>query len=1007
MKESHITLRSFVLGVIFSALFAALTVYFSNIKQLYVSSTQIPVLPYVLLFVAVLFVNPICRLIRIIRPFSAAEILIVFIMGFVSAGISTFGLCAQVVPVMGNLFNKHWNNDQTEWNRHIVPFVNEQYFVAEPGIQKAALAYREAVNQARKTKGIYDSALDLLKAKEMLKAGETALRAAESSEEDEAGRASGPRVHKDPMGPEDRSAGAGKAFAISRAEMMIRGTRESYQEALARWELKTAKDENLTTMPIEEVVEQYPSLIEGHEALAQERREALRELEIQAFEKVDQYRRGLPPELRAFPGLFPTGDDTFDSYTARLRRFRYGMKALRDLTSAYKAEADSSARFKTSLEEAISSLKIIGDTKGLESRKETLNYQLENIRNELSRCENSLTDLHEKSRFADPRGKKALEKQIDKLNIEKQKLQNVQEEIADHLEKTGKQEEVTRRVASVIGEVSHLRQDLDASPPVSSRMAKQRLAGVMRRFPSFDASLRRYFLGDIPWSVWIPPLLRWGILIALTYVALMAFNLLIFRQWAHNEKLIFPLAQLTEDLAGADSQKDGAIPAVFRSALFWVGAGISGGVLGWNLLCATQAIPGLQEINLANYWRDFIQNSPLQGLVPWTRSAIFFTMIGISFLIPQKISFSLWFFSVLYMIQLLVLVRLGHGTNEQMFPIDWCYTMNFRTAEGAGALLVFSLVVLYKCRKYIMCFFFPLSISDLDGPEQKELRVSSFLFIFGSLAIILILWLGMKAHLGHAVFFYVAILLITIGLIRAVAEGGILGFQAYSGPFHLIRSIFGMDKSWTAPSLFSPLMVYYAVFFFDLKTFIAPAMANAIKIRDDLKMKRGRFHLAIFAAIAIAVVVAAGAEIMLSYSRGADNMNGWFHTSFPKMLFDQMASMAKTPPEVSRSGQLWVVTGAVLMAALLYFRQTCFWLPHPLGFIMLVNPIMGVYWFSILIGWIAKSLVTKYGNKDTYAKMRCLFIGLIAGELILVVLAMIFSIMLDANIGIDLNRNYD
>ena len=247
---------------------------------------------------------------------------------------------------------------------------------------------------------------------------------------------------------------------------------------------------------------------------------------------------------------------------------------------------------------------------------------------------------------------------------------------------------------------------------------------------------------------------------------------------------------------------------------------------------------------------------------------------------------------------------------------------------------------------------------------------------------------------------------ITIGLIRAVAEGGILAFQAPCGPFHLIRAFAGMRKLWTAPSLFAPLLIYYSVFFFDLKTFIAPAMATTIKIRDDLKMKRTRFHVAIIAGILIATSVALYTEITMAYvpGRGADNMQGWFNTAFPKSLYDQIASMSKSPPEAAPAERMWTLSGAGLMVLLLFFRQRCFWLPHPLGLIMLVNPIMGTYWFSIMLGWMAKTLVTKYGNKETYTKVKGAFIGLIAGELCIVALSLVLSIVLEKKIKIDLNR---
>ena len=96
-----------------------------------------------------------------------------------------------------------------------------------------------------------------------------------------------------------------------------------------------------------------------------------------------------------------------------------------------------------------------------------------------------------------------------------------------------------------------------------------------------------------------------------------------------------------------------------------------------------------------------------------------------------------------------------------------------------------------------------------------------------------------------------------------------------------------------------------------------------------------------------------------------------------------------------------LLAGALFGYALLWVAPVAMLI----GMVMLVNPIMRAYWFSILIGWLAKSLVTKYGNKDTYARIRGLFIGLIVGELFIVVLSMVLSLALEARMGIDLNRN--
>ncbi|MBI3986635.1 MAG: hypothetical protein HY343_06935, partial [Lentisphaerae bacterium] len=580
-------------------------------------------------------------------------------------------------------------------------------------------------------------------------------------------------------------------------------------------------------------------------------------------------------------------------------------------------------------------------------------------------------------------------------------------EVKRSAERNGWQLTCAGNVNAIVGELDVMKAGLEAGTLAAGEL-QGRISVLLPKFATMDMSLRRFFIGEIPWSDWVGPLSRWAVVIGLTYIILMAFNVLIFRQWAHNEKLTYPLAELPKALLGG-VDADGGIPAVFRNGLFWIGFSVSATVMGWNLLCASNVVSGLTpfQLNENNSWIEYVKDTQFNALRS-TKCVVFFTMIGLSFLVPKNISFSLWFFYLLFMGQMLLLVWSGYGQDERSFPMDWWYLLNFRTAEGQGALMIFSSVVLYKCRKYILCAFLPSTVGGLEPAERRELKVASLAFVLGSVGLILLLWKSMGANLFYTIFCYFVILVITIGLIRTVTEGGLLAFQAWSSPFHFIRAFFGLDKAWTSTSLFAPLMIFYSIIFLDIKTFIAPAMANALKLRDDFKMKRGVFHAAIFLAIAVAAVTAIVATLMTAYvsGRGADGMNKWFYTDFPRAaMLDTIRTMAKDAPAAASSHAGWVGAGAVVMGALLYFRQFVFWLPHPIGLIMLVNPLMNAMWFSILLGWMSNVVVTKYGNKDTYQRATGLFIGLIVGELLIVMLAVVVSFLTGRAIPIDLNPN--
>ena len=988
-NANKITVRSLVLGTLFAGLFAIMTVYFENATRLYTTANQVPLLPYILLVLAVLLVNPLCRLIRIVRPFALSEILIVFIMGSVSSGLSTFGMASQLIPISGNLFNEHWNTDQSEWDQYVVPFLNESYFVSEPGTQEAAIAYRGAVMQLKDAQDLYQAALAYEKSVAALRRAEKALDGARSA---------------------DGSA-ARKDMAISRATQAVSVARQIREQTKAEWQETRARS---GAADLREVLTSLPSTIKAHQGEMHARKAALQKLQQRAFAKVRQYRRGLPKDQRSMPGVLPTLSEGLEVYFARISRLRHGRRALKHLARARetldRVDADSpisaevGGQWSALIDQAIDELAPIGESKAVLERRDALVLRWERTNQEFLTASTKLEELREKRRGAATSEFAAIDDRIDDLDDRVEDLTEDKQQIELRRDRLDLQITMAARVTATAETLTQFKTALKDGSATAGAL-RSRLDAIAEQFPAFDASLKKFLVGGVPWEHWIGPLLNWGLLIGVTYVILMAFNLLLFRHWAYNEKLIYPLVELPETLAGARHSDGRTVPAVFRTGFFWVGFTVSAAVLGWNLLCRSQVIPDLTEIDLSNSWSDYIQNSAVEGLRPSAKSAIFFTLVGLAFLIPAQVSFSLWFFWILFMVQVLILVWMGYGVNQNSFPTEWWYTLNFRTAEGGGALMVFASVVLYKCRTYILCFFLPSAVADLERAERIELRISSFLFVFGSAGLILLLWKGMGANLLYTILSYVVILFITVGLVRAVTEGGVLGFQAWVSPFHFIRTVFGMNKAWTSMKLFAPLVSYYCILFLDIKTFIAPAMANSIKMRDNLKMKRIRFHLGILFCLLAAGTCAVAAQLIMSYDRGGDGMESWFHSAFPRRAFDHIASTIKTAPEDTTNNLYWVLFGAGVMAALLYGRRFIFWLPHPIGMIMLVNPIMSTFWFSIFLGWLAKTLVTRYGNKDTYGKLRCMFIGLIFGELVIVVAAMIVSAYLQKPMSIDLNRN--
>ena len=144
-------------------------------------------------------------------------------------------------------------------------------------------------------------------------------------------------------------------------------------------------------------------------------------------------------------------------------------------------------------------------------------------------------------------------------------------------------------------------------------------------------------------------------------------------------------------------------------------------------------------------------------------------------------------------------------------------------------------------------------------------------------------WAGVAVH--WALLFLAIVILIAIGLMRAVAEGGIYWFQVHVGPFHLAKMLGGPKV--VPAAVLAPLMAVYSVLFLDLKTYIAPSILNSYKMQEETRASRRMFHTIVVASLVVTVVVAIAALLIAIYDVAANRAEQWFFTRGPMSLLDQ------------------------------------------------------------------------------------------------------------------------
>ena len=953
-----VTVRAFVLGLLLSGVFAWVIALRDNVtggsEETYLAGNVSPVLPYIALLIAGILINPLLKRLKLIRILSKAELLLIFVMCFVSGVTATWGLSGPLVPTIAGLSNQAWNTDQSRWDVSGMAFLNEKYFIAEEGTQAAAKELRKVHLQYEAMRRVYQTARDL-------QLGEAELARIEQDR----------KLIAAVVDPAERAASErAMVWSFTQATKLVEMATEKWAEV----------GEGLDPQV---VVDSYSEKIEALKIERDAMRAGLKELNADAFAAVEEVRKGLPEDKRGIPGVFYSSGEGKIGYSSRIQRLKVGSKSLdrveqaqAELAEATAAGEKLPAAWSTALVAAADLLAPISDIPALDTLNGELTGELTELEDRIVLQDAQMRQLRHLRRHSKQSEFEAYEEQIKELESELATLNDDAKQLRDRVEiQVRPLLVVCELVQQTRDELVALADEAGTALPSDYPALQERLAASMATYTTFDATARRFWLGDARWGLWVGPICNWLVIIFLGYMIFMTFNMLIFRQWAHNEKLIYPLAEVTTLVAGGgEPDEDGK--KLFGSGLFWFGFSLAVGILGWNYLAREGIITNINPVKLQFGWWAHMGSGIFRGLNA-TYFCMIFVVIGVSFLIPANISFSLWSFETLYMALTVVYVLLGYGGNRQSMG-------HVRNGIGSGAVLIFGLVTLWTCRRYLLCAFMPKVLKGLDGAEARELRWSSVCFVGSVVAFVSLLSFGLGANLFWVIISFMISLIVAIAIIRAVSEGGILGMEGGAGM--IMKGLFGMSQPWCAPILLAPMAAFGGFLTGHGKGFIAPMFANSLKIREEFTMRRSHFHIAIWSAIVIATVVSLVTLILISYDRGADNLDGWINSHHARAIVGSAQGMAEDLGGVKSSDRRWFIAGAVLMGGLLFGRRRVFGIPHPLGLLMIMNRCMYGFWASIMIGWCAKSMVSKYCSHAQYVAIRRFFIGLVLGHLLAILL---------------------
>ncbi|MCX5660099.1 MAG: hypothetical protein NTW19_10300 [Planctomycetota bacterium] len=614
-----------------------------------------------------------------------------------------------------------------------------------------------------------------------------------------------------------------------------------------------------------------------------------------------------------------------------------------------------------------------------------------------------------------------------------------------------------------------LNQNLYLTDPAASRLFYE---GITRKpdgrplyAPREDApyldrlAFHRDIFLQIPWRSWLAPLGAWMVMVLAAYTLFYSLTRLMLDHWIDREKLIFPMSRLAEAMLpnppnetaegtpdrapdetstgsgksppasglAASLVRRGIAPAFLFSGVFWLGFAVSFGVQSFNAL----NLPDLHIRLGMPYWtvNNILQGTVLEGLGARQNFnalmfLIIFTAIGLAFLLPTEIAFSIWFYYVAGKLAVLAAVWAGHGRNGDDFPADWFNLSNAFTAQGGGAMLLFAAVVLARAlvehwrqgslqARGLKPGVIPGAAPRPPWTLAQRLRHAQPVIAVVASILVLVAWLNWnRVPVLWASAYVLVTTLMCLGLMRFVAEAGIYWFQTFVSFFHLHRA-FGLGR-FMAPSATAPLVPINSVLFMDVKCLLAGYLVTAGWLErhaaegappDEAKQLSRRSRIGVTAALALAVVLSIVLTIHMAYAVGGDRMHAWVFRNGPQTFVDGAARAALPSPRGDSAGAGWFGLGAAWCGLSMFARRTLFGFPHPIGYAMLANPLTAHIWLPCFIGWACKKVVVRYGGKATFDHVRLGFIGLILGEVLAIAFWLLASLLTGKVFPtLDLNR---
>ena len=510
---------------------------------------------------------------------------------------------------------------------------------------------------------------------------------------------------------------------------------------------------------------------------------------------------------------------------------------------------------------------------------------------------------------------------------------------------------------------------------------------------------RAFGLGDVPWSQWRGPLETWVPLMLLVSGGMICLSLVVHRQWSDHERLRYPIADFAGSLV--DQSPGRGLGPLFREKMFWLAMGIVLAVRIINYLGAWYGEDNIPTIPLKLDFSPILKAYPYLYKIPGQKYVggplLYPAAIGFAFFLASDVSLSIGLAVYLNFIVVGIMLYTGLSVRDAEFgggTFTW---------QRFGSCLGIALVLAKMGRRYywqVLKSAFGLGRQDVVDSYAVWACRLFLLCMAGATAMLVAL--GLDLPLAMLLVLLIVIFFITAA--RFSAEGGLFFITSMWSPAAVLTGLVGGFA--LGPQAMVIIGLVTMIIAVEPRDCLMPFMVNALKLGQYVRIKPGRVGWSAAGVFLLAMAIAVPATFWGSYKFGMNtDRDYWLTKTASKVAFNavdktmteldikgelkksiDMSGWQRVVAMRPDSGFLWAAgigLGVVLLFSMLRLRYT-WWPIHPIMFCVWGTQSMKAFSTSFLIGWVIKTMLVKIGvlTGGRMQRVKCLMIGLIAGDLL-------------------------